>query len=71
MSELVLAYRCPVYVVVDTEAGEVVRVDCADTEVEPVESDNRKPYVVDGDDTDYAEAVKIADDSMWPAWRFV
>jgi hypothetical protein len=71
MSEVTLAYWCPVYVIVDTERNEVTGVDCSDTETEPRSSDGLSPYVVDGPEDERKAAVEIADNADWPAWRFV
>lgn len=76
MAEVVLAYRAPVYVTVDTDKGEVVRVECADTEVEAIDSaEIGFPDLVDGDaetlDATHRRAAAIAAHDLWPAWRWL
>jgi len=74
VSEVVLGYEAPVYVTVDVEEGTVVRVECADSEVRPMPDEHlegRVPPLIDGESGRHADAVQVAEESIWPEWRWV
>lgn len=70
MAIVTLGYSAPVYVEIDTETGNILSVDCADTETVGAESLG-EPSLVDGEREHYAAAVQVADSQMWPEWKFV